>query len=176
MYAIRKSDMKEFETRANDVCRIEEGGTNAHLRQDRAVEESSLRVESPGSSALLPQGTCSSWHRRTARRSVPAARSSTLSATIAHRRQSKARQGGRRPYRERQVLDRGLRQHSTSFRSRRKRRRIPFHGLTGRCRSRTPRPKRRMSSGSHSMRTDPCSPLADSGPSSRATVVPTRDR
>jgi hypothetical protein len=24
MYAIRKSDMKEFETRANDVCRIEE--------------------------------------------------------------------------------------------------------------------------------------------------------
>jgi len=28
MYAIRKSDMKEFETRANDVCRIEEGSTN----------------------------------------------------------------------------------------------------------------------------------------------------
>jgi hypothetical protein len=66
MYAIRKSDMKEFETRANDVCRIEEGSTNAYLRQDRAVEEFLLRVESPGSSALLPQGTCSSWHRRQA--------------------------------------------------------------------------------------------------------------
>jgi hypothetical protein len=60
MYAIRKSDMKEFETRANDVCRIEEGSTSAYLRQDRAVEEFLLRVESPGSSALLPQGTCSS--------------------------------------------------------------------------------------------------------------------
>ena len=66
MYAIRKSDMKEFETRANDVCRIEEGSTNAYLRQDRAVEEFLLRVEFPGSGALLPQGTCSSWHRRQA--------------------------------------------------------------------------------------------------------------
>jgi uncharacterized protein DUF4238 len=45
MYAIRKSDMKAFETRANDVCRIEEGSTNAYLRQDRAVEEFLLRVE-----------------------------------------------------------------------------------------------------------------------------------
>jgi Protein of unknown function (DUF4238) len=45
MYAIRKSDMKAFETRANDVCRIEEGSTNAYLRQDRAVEEFLLEVE-----------------------------------------------------------------------------------------------------------------------------------
>src|ERR1700681_1872606 len=49
-----------------DVCRIEEGSTNAYLRQDRAVEEFLLRAESPGSSALLPQETCSSWHRRQA--------------------------------------------------------------------------------------------------------------
>jgi hypothetical protein len=60
MHAIRKSDMKEFDTRANDIRRIEDGGTSAYLRQDRAVEEFLLQVESPGSSALLPQGTCSS--------------------------------------------------------------------------------------------------------------------
>jgi len=39
MYAIRKSDLKRFRCRAKDVCRIEDGSTNAYLTSDRAIEE-----------------------------------------------------------------------------------------------------------------------------------------
>jgi hypothetical protein len=39
LYAMRKSDLKRFTPRAQDVCRIEEGSTNAYLANDRIVEE-----------------------------------------------------------------------------------------------------------------------------------------
>ncbi len=39
LYAIRKKDLKAFTPRAEDICRIEEGSTNAYLREDRIVEE-----------------------------------------------------------------------------------------------------------------------------------------
>jgi hypothetical protein len=45
MYAIRKSDLKRFTPRAEDVCRIEDGSTNAYLTEDRAIEEFLRYVE-----------------------------------------------------------------------------------------------------------------------------------
>jgi len=38
MYAIRKSDLRRFRTKSQDICRIEDNSTNAYLREDRAVE------------------------------------------------------------------------------------------------------------------------------------------
>jgi hypothetical protein len=52
MYAIRKSNLKRFPTRAQDVCRIEEGSTNAYLTKDRAIEDFLKDVE-PSYSASL---------------------------------------------------------------------------------------------------------------------------
>ena len=52
MYAIRKSDLKRFQTRSQDVCRIEEGSTNAYLSEDRAIEEF-LKVVEPRYNASL---------------------------------------------------------------------------------------------------------------------------
>jgi hypothetical protein len=46
MYAIRKSDLKSFPCRSQDVCRIENGSTNAYLLNDREVEEF-LRIIEP---------------------------------------------------------------------------------------------------------------------------------
>jgi hypothetical protein len=45
MYALRKSDLKRFPTKSQDVCRIEEGSTNAYLTKDRAIEEFLKEVE-----------------------------------------------------------------------------------------------------------------------------------
>ncbi len=45
MYAIRKSDLKCYRTKARDVCRIEDGSTNAYLKEDRAIEEFLKNVE-----------------------------------------------------------------------------------------------------------------------------------
>src|SRR5258708_20168036 len=45
MYDIRKSDLKRFPTKSEDVCRIEEGSTNAYLSKDRAIEEFLKDVE-----------------------------------------------------------------------------------------------------------------------------------
>ena len=45
MYAIRKSNLKRFTPKSQDVCRIEEGSTNAYLTEDRAVEEFLKTVE-----------------------------------------------------------------------------------------------------------------------------------
>lgn len=45
LYAIRKSDLKRYPTKSRDVCRIEEGSTNAYLTKDRAVEEFLKDVE-----------------------------------------------------------------------------------------------------------------------------------
>jgi hypothetical protein len=45
MYAIRKSDLKRFRTKSQDVCRIEDGSTNAYLKEDRKIEEFLKDVE-----------------------------------------------------------------------------------------------------------------------------------
>jgi uncharacterized protein DUF4238 len=39
LHAIRKSDLKEFTPRAEDVCRIEDGSSNAYLSTERAIED-----------------------------------------------------------------------------------------------------------------------------------------
>jgi hypothetical protein len=53
MYAIRKSDLKRFPTKSQDVCRIEEGSTNAYLTKDRAIEEFLKDVEPRYNASLL---------------------------------------------------------------------------------------------------------------------------
>ena len=45
MYAVRKSDMKLFTPDAPSVCRIENGSTNAYLREDRAIEKFLKEIE-----------------------------------------------------------------------------------------------------------------------------------
>lgn len=45
MYATKKSDLKSFPCHSRDVCRIENGSTNAYLANDRAVEDFLRGVE-----------------------------------------------------------------------------------------------------------------------------------
>jgi hypothetical protein len=45
MHAIRKSDLRKFPTKSQDVCRIEDGSTNGYLREDRVVEDFLKTVE-----------------------------------------------------------------------------------------------------------------------------------
>lgn len=45
LYATKKSDMKSFQCHSRDVCRIEDGSTNAYLTNDRAIEEFLRGVE-----------------------------------------------------------------------------------------------------------------------------------
>lgn len=45
LYAISKKDMKQFSPSSKDVCRIEDGSTNAYLKEDRAVEEFLKTIE-----------------------------------------------------------------------------------------------------------------------------------
>jgi hypothetical protein len=45
MHGTKKSDLKSFPCHSKDVCRIEEGSTNAYLIYDRAVEEFLKGVE-----------------------------------------------------------------------------------------------------------------------------------
>jgi hypothetical protein len=45
MYAIRKSDLKSFTPRSKDVCRTNDGSTNAYLDEDRAIEEFLKTIE-----------------------------------------------------------------------------------------------------------------------------------
>jgi hypothetical protein len=52
LYAIRKSDLARFTPRTKDVCRIEDGSTNAYLREDRAIEEFLKAVEPQYNAAL----------------------------------------------------------------------------------------------------------------------------
>jgi hypothetical protein len=42
---VRKSDMKSFPARTQDVCRIEDGSTNSYLAHDRAIEEFLKTIE-----------------------------------------------------------------------------------------------------------------------------------
>lgn len=53
MYAIRKSDLKSIRTKSQDVCRIEDGSTNAYLKEDRAIEEFLKGVEPRYNSSLV---------------------------------------------------------------------------------------------------------------------------
>jgi hypothetical protein len=45
IYATRKSDLKSFTPRPEDVCRIEDGSTNSYLRHERAIEEFLKAIE-----------------------------------------------------------------------------------------------------------------------------------
>src|SRR4051812_41381536 len=45
LYALHKSDMKAFQPRAQDVCRIKNGSTNPFMREARAIEEFLKTVE-----------------------------------------------------------------------------------------------------------------------------------
>jgi len=52
LYAIRKSDVACFTPRTKDVCGIEDGSTNAYLRQERAIEEFLKAIEPKYNTAL----------------------------------------------------------------------------------------------------------------------------
>lgn len=52
MYAIRKTDLKAFTPRSEDVCRIMDGSTNAYLRENRAIEEFLKTIEPNYNAAL----------------------------------------------------------------------------------------------------------------------------
>ena len=45
LYATKKSDLKSFQCHSRDVCRIENGSTNAYLINDRAIEDFLRGVE-----------------------------------------------------------------------------------------------------------------------------------
>jgi hypothetical protein len=51
-YAMRKSSLKTFTPRSEDVCRIEEGNTNKYLTEERAIEDFLRTVEPKYNSAL----------------------------------------------------------------------------------------------------------------------------
>lgn len=52
VYAIRKSDLKVFTPRSEDVCRILDGSTNAYLLKDRAIEDFLKTIEPKYRAAL----------------------------------------------------------------------------------------------------------------------------
>jgi hypothetical protein len=52
MYAIRKTDLAAFTPNSKAVCAINDGSTNAYLREDRAVEEFLNTIEPNYNSAL----------------------------------------------------------------------------------------------------------------------------
>ena len=52
MYAMRKSDLKRFTPNAQSVCRIEDGSTNAYIRENRAIEEILKTIEPRYNSAI----------------------------------------------------------------------------------------------------------------------------
>ena len=52
MYATRKRDLKSFTPNSQSVCRIEDGSTNAFLKDDRMIEEFLKKIEPNYNSAL----------------------------------------------------------------------------------------------------------------------------
>lgn len=52
LHAIRKTDLKAFTPRAEDICRIDEGSTNAYLKEDRTIEEFLKTIEPRYSEAV----------------------------------------------------------------------------------------------------------------------------
>jgi hypothetical protein len=45
MYALRKSDLKAFTCKSEDVCRIEEGSTNRYVKEARIIEDILTEIE-----------------------------------------------------------------------------------------------------------------------------------
>jgi hypothetical protein len=45
VYAMRKSDLKKFTPRSQDVCRIEDNSSNSYLKENRAIEDFLKNVE-----------------------------------------------------------------------------------------------------------------------------------
>ncbi len=52
MYATRKSDLKSFTPNSKSVCGINDGSTNAYLKEDRAIEEFLKTIEPKYNGAL----------------------------------------------------------------------------------------------------------------------------
>ncbi len=52
MYATRKSDLKSFTPNSKYVCRINDGSTNAYLKEDRAIEKFLKTIEPKYNGAL----------------------------------------------------------------------------------------------------------------------------
>ena len=52
MYATRKSDLKSFTPNSKSVCRINDGSTNAYLKEDRAIEKFLKTIEPKYNEAL----------------------------------------------------------------------------------------------------------------------------
>lgn len=52
LYAIRKSDLKQFTPNAKSVCRVEGGSTNPYMQEERAIEEF-LKVIEPNYNAAV---------------------------------------------------------------------------------------------------------------------------
>jgi hypothetical protein len=52
VYAIRKSDLKAFTPRSEDVCRIMDGSTNVYLRENRYIEDFLKTIEPNYNAAL----------------------------------------------------------------------------------------------------------------------------
>jgi hypothetical protein len=52
MYAIRKTDLKAFTPRSEDVCRIMDGSTNPYLSEERAIEDFLKTIEPNYNDAL----------------------------------------------------------------------------------------------------------------------------
>src|SRR4051812_36846430 len=52
MHAIKKSDLKQFRCKSADVCRIQDGSTNAYLREDREIEGFLKKIEPIYNAAL----------------------------------------------------------------------------------------------------------------------------
>ncbi len=58
LHAIRKSNLKYFPPKPKDVCRIEDGSTNAYLKNDRAIEEFLKGVEPKYNASLAKLRDC----------------------------------------------------------------------------------------------------------------------
>jgi Protein of unknown function (DUF4238) len=52
LFGVKKSDLKTFPCRSEDVCRIDDGSTNAYLTQERAIEDLLLCIEPKYNAAL----------------------------------------------------------------------------------------------------------------------------
>jgi len=52
MYATRKSDLKSFTSKSKSVCGINDGSTNAYLKEDREIEEFLKKIEPKYNEAL----------------------------------------------------------------------------------------------------------------------------
>ena len=52
MYALRKSDLKEFTPNSESICRVNDGNTNPYLHENRAVEDFLKSIEPKYNSAL----------------------------------------------------------------------------------------------------------------------------